>query len=43
MEKGQLDDLELDGPITLWILDGIFWSSPKRNGGCDERLLSVET
>ena len=24
-EKDQLDDLELDGPITLRILDGIAW------------------
>ena len=23
--KDQLDDLELDGPITLWIFDGIAW------------------
>ena len=26
MGKDQLDDLELDGPITLWILDGIAWN-----------------
>ena len=25
MEKDQMDDLELDGPITLRILDGIAW------------------
>ena len=26
-EKDQLDDLELDGPITFRILDGIAWDS----------------
>ena len=34
MGEDQLDDLELDGPITLRILDGTAWdftSSPKRN------------
>ena len=25
MEEDQLDDLELDGPITLRIFDGIAW------------------
>ena len=35
--KNQLDDLELDGPITLRILDGIAWTSPKRNDGGDGR------
>ena len=28
MGEAQLDDLELDGPITLRILDGIAWDFP---------------
>ena len=34
MGEDQLDNLELDGPITLRILDGI-GTSPKRNDGGD--------
>ena len=41
MGKDQLDDLELDGPITLRILDGIAWTSPKQNDGCDGRRRGV--
>ena len=40
MGEDQLDDLELDGPITLRILDGIAWgigTSPKQNDGGDGR------
>ena len=37
MRDDQLDDLELNGSITLRILDGIAWTSPKRNDECDER------
>ena len=33
MGKNQMTDLELDGPITLRILDGITWTSLKRNDG----------
>ena len=29
MEENRLDDLELDGPITLRILDGIAWDLPQ--------------
>ena len=35
--EDQLDDLELDRPITLRILNGIAWTSPKRNDGGDGR------
>ena len=31
------NDLELVGPLTLRILDGIAWTSPKRNDGGDGR------
>ena len=41
MEEDQLDDLELDGPITLRILDGIAWTSPKQNDGGDGRPRGV--
>ena len=37
MGEDQLDDLELDGPITLTILDGIVWDSPRQNDGGDGR------
>ena len=37
MRKDQSNDLELDGPIKLRILDGIgLGTSPKRNDGDDE-------
>ena len=29
MREDQLDDLELDGPITFGILDGIAWEFPQ--------------
>ena len=29
MEEDQSDDLELDGPITLRILDGIAWAEDR--------------
>ena len=36
MGEDQLDKLELDGMITLMILDGIAWDFAKRNDGGDE-------
>ena len=33
IREDQLDDLELDGPISLRILDGI----ASRNDGCDKK------
>ena len=41
MGEDQSDDLELEGPITLRILDGIAWDSPKRNDGGDGRPWGV--
>ena len=41
MGEDQLDDLELNGPITLRILDGIVWDLPKRNNECDGKQWSV--
>ena len=41
MGEDQLEDLELDGPITLSILDESVGTSTKRNDECDERPLSV--
>ena len=41
MGKGQLDHLELNGPIEFRILGAFFWDSSKQNDGCDERLWSV--
>ena len=35
--EDQLNDLELDGPITLRMLDESFGTTPKRNDGCDGR------
>ena len=37
MGEDQSDDLELDGPITLRILDGIAWDFAQRNDGGDGR------
>ena len=37
MREDQLDDLELDGPIKLKILDGIAWGFTQTNDGCHER------
>ena len=46
MGEDQLDNLELDGPITLKILDGIAWTEPKQMmkvmEDCKVRRLSLE-
>ena len=36
--EDQLDDLELDGPIALSILNGIVWDFTQAKNGCDGRL-----
>ena len=46
MGEDQLDELELDGPITLRILIGITWGSIQANDGREEdhevRRLNLE-
>ena len=39
--KDQLDNVDLDRPITLRILMELFRASPKQNDGGDRKLWSV--